>query len=244
MNLIIIGFGGIGSRLMALAKVDKFDSIVIYDDDEYETKNITRQGAASIVGRKKASIAQEAFTASAPHSPTVIGKAEKFSINSPAWKKNEPSVVFCSADNSKARTYLWEWSHGVLRDAPRAPDIVIYGMNELYNGEACLDIPGIPWWPNLAQELPNSFHQGADEADRPHCSTLVEQGGEIAEQTAMINATVAGDMCWLYQAAQHILTNPHWVTDPTLEIPLPYMVTCAQLVKTTRSCHAPAAPGI
>jgi len=230
MNLFLIGFGGIGSRLTPLSKVSDFTHIHIYDNDTYESGNETRQGASILEGRKKAEVGKGMWDLMAPHDPTVRALSEeKFQG---AIQTNDPTVIFCTVDNAEGRCAVHRWAREPAENI-RPPDIVLYGMNELENGEAVLDLPAVPWWPDPAKLYPRSFYEGLDAAQRPHCTTLQEQGGTVAEQTATINATVAGDMMWLFEAARHLQRNPRFMTERSLEIPLPHAVVTTALVKRT-----------
>jgi hypothetical protein len=238
MQCLIIGAGGIGTRLTPLAKVDMFDSFHIFDKDVYEDSNMARQGSRSLIGQVKSGVLKRSLAKLSPKlSEDYFAANGNFHLDRHIVRNtNEPTVVFCTVDQPTPRCDLHKWSR--KGEGKRAPDIVIYGMNELQNGEAVLDIPAIPWWPDPAVLYPNSFYDGMDDANRPHCANLQNEGGVQAEQIATINGAIAGDMLWLFEAAMHMKRHPDWVTDPSLEIPLPYAVVTTALGKRTRQVMA------
>jgi molybdopterin/thiamine biosynthesis adenylyltransferase len=235
MNCVLIGFGGIGSRLSALGKISDFNRYIIFDNDTYEESNVGRQSTSNLTGRKKAEVAKEVYSVITPHECQVEANPIKLtSVNLPSLE--EETIVFCTVDNPAGRIAVHEWARSA--NNVRRPDIVVYGMNELENGEAVLDIPAIPWWPDPSKAYPNSFYEGQDATNQPHCSNLQNEGGVVAEQIATINATIAGDMLHLFEAARHMQRNPQWITDPSLEVPLPWAHVTTALMKKTRRIYA------
>lgn len=235
MICTIIGAGGIAQRLTPLAKVSDFTSYTVIDHDMFEEKNLTRQGSLKTLGKYKTEVMVQTIQILDPHERIAISCPRKVAIRD--MHETAPHVVFVTVDNSEARCLVHRASRSP-EPGKRPPDLVIYGMNEWQNGEAVLDIPVIPWWPDPARLYPFSFYEGMDDENRPHCHDIQNEGGERAEQIATINAAIAGDMLWLFEAARHMQRHPKWITDPSLEIPLPYAVVTTGLGKRTLTVAA------
>ena len=76
-----------------------------------------------------------------------------------------------------------------------------------------------------------------EERTGPHCADVEDSGSEEGGQLATINATIAGDMIFLYQAALTMLENPTWMTNP--DMPLPTRIVTSRLRKVTHVVHPP-----
>ena len=187
----LIGAGGVGGWLASLlAKAFRGTSLVIWDGDTVERKNLDRQFyAESDIGQFKASALAKRLQADNPRA-SVVPKDKYFDINLfDSGKAGRLQAVFVGADNHVARA-------AALAIGDRAMCPVVVAANEYVTAEAYYYNPqwvGTPLDPRLY--FPDLLTDVTHDPLAPACTGE----GEAAPQLALSNMQAAAYGAWLYR---------------------------------------------
>jgi len=206
INIYVIGCGGIGGWLaQCLGKMlDEHHSLELIDKDRFEKKNMDRQLGCRI-GMNKARALRDVASRGArcdvfATTDWYLGEPHLEEILFP--KLHEHSVLFCAADNHRARSATLRW-------ADRAGCAAYICANEYTDAEAYAYFP--EWRDSRLDPrvfYPDILTDTTDDPLSPPCT------GEILEsspQLALANMSAANYGLWLWYFWTNVAPK---ITDP------------------------------